>query len=220
MKFDLIFLLIWLIWGGFGFILLIKLYKKGVSVTYIRDLLHLGSGSWVLGFPLWNSAIIPIILTVGALLGITLLPYTTFKKALSGVTNHQERFSGIWLYVLSFTLITTISFLLNDRYQGAIALGILAAGDGMGGLIGKKFGKKQFKLPWVKAKSYIGTATVMGMSLMVLLILTPIFNHSYTPSILVIIPIFSGIIEALSPRGTDNFFLPVMIFISMIFLGS
>ena len=46
--------LLWTFILIFGVLFCLALSKAGVAATYVRDLLHVGAGSWVFGLPYWT----------------------------------------------------------------------------------------------------------------------------------------------------------------------
>jgi uncharacterized protein (TIGR00297 family) len=112
---------------------------------------------------------------------------------------------GTVYYPVSLLILVFITFWLDVTYVGAAGILILGYGDGLAGLIGKKFGKKKL----LGNKTIIGTSTIFITSLMVALVIFSI----YTPNILIpgsiLIALFAAIIELITPKDYDNLTVPL-----------
>ncbi len=84
------------------------------------------------------------------LLSLFLVPKSRIKKYLYRVYE-KNKINGGFYYFLALLVIV----LIFPPYVAAASWAILALGDGMATLIGKKF--KGFSLPWNKKKTYPGT---------------------------------------------------------------
>ncbi len=81
--------------------------KLGAPVTYLRDLLHVGAGIWVLGWPAWRSLWPPVAIACGAALGTALVPalarrVRVLSALLDAVSGGDERWTGLTLYALAY----------------------------------------------------------------------------------------------------------------------
>lgn len=86
----------------------------------------------------------------------------------------------------------------------------IAFGDAMGEIVGAAFGRHQFRVWGIgerNIKSVEGTVAVLLFSIVPLLLVTGF--RSDLLLLVMTIGIVSTIVELASPRGTDNFFLPV-----------
>src|SRR5260370_6682426 len=115
----------------------IGLRAMGFATTYIRDLLHVGAGAWVFGWPFWHSGTAPIAITLAASLGLLVVqPLSTRFRLLAGfqrsVSDEDERFGGLTFYALSFAAMPWVAFHFHP-FPAAAALLALALGDGIAG---------------------------------------------------------------------------------------
>lgn len=92
----------------------------------------------------------------------------------------------------------------------------IALADGLAAVIGCKYGKKNsYKVLWGK-KSIVGTLTFWVVSFSILawvLILSPPEFSGFTLTTLLWLPIMGALVENISPFGSDNFFVPILIVI-------
>ena len=189
--------------------------RAGVSLTYLRDLVHVGAGLWVLGWPLWRSPLAPVGLGLAGAAATFAVPPLASRAAVLGrfrdsISDESERWSGVRLYGLSFAAGTVLGFGVAPLPAGA-ALLALALGDGVGGLIGRRHGRHAFVAPGAKRKTMEGTAAVAifsaaGIALAMLRFGAP----------LLALPIAAGAVaaalaEAFAPEGTDNLFVPASV---------
>jgi len=221
---DTFLTLLWLgiLGGGAFFCVFVK--RKGLRTTYVRDLLHIGTGLWVFGLPFWEKAAAPVSIVSLAFAGVILVPlFRRCVPALDGfygsVSDGEERWTGIVIYVFSFALFTSLGFFLHRLFAAACAMGSLAVGDGLGGLLGSGLGKRRYRLPWAKDKSYLGSLAVAAGSLAAILIVACWFRYlADLPLVFewghfLIGAALAALAEAISPRSSDNFFLPAALFV-------
>lgn len=191
--------------------------RAGVESTYLRDLIHVGAGLWALGWPLWRYPLAPIGLGLAGAAATFAVPQFAGRGAMLGrfrdsISDAKEHWSGVRLYALSFAAGTVLGFSM-DPMPAAAALLSLALGDGLGGLIGRRYGRHGFRTPGAKRKTLEGTAAValfsaVGVALAMLRFGAP----------LAILPIVAAaaaaaLAEALAPEGTDNLFVPASVWL-------
>lgn len=185
----------------------IALARLGAPKTYVRDLVHVGTGVWVLGWPLWRSPIGPIAITT-----VTALLVLTGPRALrDALTGDDERWGGIVVYVVTYAVFTALAF-LDQELPAAGALLALSLGDGLGGLVGRRYGKHHFRVPGGKRKSYEGSITVAVAATLGILLASALFGGT---SFVVILAagLVAALAEALSPRSTDNAIVPLAVWL-------
>ncbi|MCA9675313.1 MAG: hypothetical protein KC464_09785, partial [Myxococcales bacterium] len=159
---DLVLTLGWL--GGLACGLggAIVLHRLGLASTYVRDLLHVGAGVWILGWAWWTTPAWPIAITAVVTAGTALVPTAASRWHLAArlhrsVTGGDERWSGLVLYTLAYAALTPVG--LCDRpLPAAAGLLALSLGDGVGGAVGRRFGRHHYRAPGGKVKSLEGSA--------------------------------------------------------------
>lgn len=211
---DLLLAVLWIgiFSGGLGACAL--LFELGVPRTYVRDVLHVGAGSWVLGWPFWSRPWPAIAIAAAGLTALLVLPRAAsilpaLAKVRDGVSGGDERWTGLTLYGGSFAVLTAVG-LLHAPFPAAGALLALALGDGIGGAVGRNVGRcgHRYRAPGAKTKSAEGTvATAVGAAAGIALAAWW-FGESPPPWHVAIAAISAAAAEAIAPRATDNLTIP------------
>lgn len=192
--------------GGLGGA--VALAKLGLPRTYVRDLVHVGTGVWVLGWPLWRSPVAPIAITAGAA-ACALVGPRFLRDAL---TSGDERWSGVAVYVVSYAVLTAVAF-TDAAFPAAGALLALSLGDGIGGAVGRRFGRHRYRAPGGKEKSLEGSATVAVAAALGVALASLWFGAGAGAPVLVAAGLVAALAEAVAPRGTDNAVLPACVWL-------
>lgn len=194
------------------------LARRGVPPPLLRDALHIGAGVWVFGWPAWDGRVLPVLLPWAALALLAALPLLTaslpaLDRVVRSVTTRQESWSGLVLYALAFALLTTVAFVAPPAGDAAAAgLLALAWGDGVGGLVGRRWGRRGYRLPWGKRKSWIGSATVAAGAALGVVAWAGWSGAEASPALLLGSGLLAAAAEALSPAGSDNLAVPALVF--------
>jgi phytol kinase len=199
--------------GGLGGCALLA--RLGLPRTHVRDVLHVGAGGWVLGWPAWTQPVLPVTITALALAGVLLLPALAPRavwaaRAQSVVAGGEERWSGIVLYVLSFCALTALG-LWGRPFPAAGALLALALGDGVGGAVGLRWGRHRFRVPGAKTKSLEGTLTVALLAALGVWLAARLFGVVPGAGRVALAGLVAAGVEAVSPRASDNVLLPAAV---------
>lgn len=207
--------------GGLG--TCAALFRLGVPRTFVRDLLHVGAGVWVLGWPWWSRPWLPGALTLGALAFIASVPALSTRagalaKLRDGVSGGDERWSGLVLYTASFAAMTWLG-LLHAPFPAAAALWSLSLGDGIGGAVGRRFGGLRFQFPFAKPKSVEGSAAVALAAAAGIALAGGWFHAPLTPAALATGALAAALAEAAAPRASDNLAVPAAVWIALVALG-
>src|SRR5262249_58309568 len=136
---------------GVGITGCVQLRRWGVPRTYIRDLLHIGAGFWVLGWPFWNQWLVRVGIAGCAALLVALAPglARSLQAAASfqdSVSDRDEGWAGLIGYTVAFELFTAAG-LHHRPFPAAAALWALCLGDGIGGGVGGGLRGRFFRLP-------------------------------------------------------------------------
>lgn len=106
--------------------------------------------------------------------------------------------TGMWTLGLpywnhAYIPITVVSLALAGILMvPVLAMGALSIGDGLGGFIGGEFGKAGYRIPWAKRKTYLGSVAVALGALA------------------------ASLVEAVSPRSSDNLLVPAVVFLALL----
>lgn len=207
---------LWLALLGGGGLACVVLHRLGVARTHVRDLLHVGAGVWVLGLPRWENVIAPIVITLGAALLVPWLPalgarLPALGRFVAAVSDDEERWSGIVLYTLSFAALTAVACLTSARLPAAAGLLALSLGDGVGGAVGRRYGKHHFRAPGGKAKSVEGSLAVAVMAGVGVLLASLSTGVPVTTTALLGAALVASLAEAAAPRASDNLLVPLAV---------
>ncbi|MCC6752281.1 MAG: hypothetical protein IT371_31830 [Deltaproteobacteria bacterium] len=209
---DVLHALCWCGVLGAGLAGSVLLHRFGLRATYVRDLLHVGAGLWVFSFSTWKGPVAPLVLVLGALMLMALLPLLArtlplARAVVGSVTGEGERWQGLVLYTVAHTALTTAA-LTHAPFPAGAALWALALGDGLGGAVGRHLGRLRFRVPGGKIKTVEGSLAVGLFSAVALRLAGWTFAASVDWGLALEVGLLAALVEALSPRGTDNLFVP------------
>jgi dolichol kinase len=202
--------------GGLGACLFLA--ARGLPRTYVRDVLHVGAGVWPLGWGAWQSPWPPIGLALTGFLLLAAIPVLarrpgparSLERAVSG---EGEAWSGLVLYGLSALVFTAVGLLGSSPFPAAAALLALALGDGIGGLVGRVWGRHRYRVPWAKTKSVEGSVAVACFAMLGTAIAAARFGVPPSVGLLVGTGLAAAVAEAVAPRATDNLLVPVAVWL-------
>ncbi len=208
--------------GGWGGVVLLK--GAGVPRTYARDILHVGAGVWVAGWPEWTGWPVPVLIAWTAAAALALLPFAAsrvrfLRRVVESVSGEDERWTGILTYGGSFATLTTLALAAGFLLPAAFAAAALSLGDGLGGLVGRRFGRIRYRLPWSKAKTVEGTLAVAVFSAVGIVLATWAVSAPLRLIPSVVLGGVSATAEALAPRAWDNFWVPAAVFAAALMMG-
>jgi phytol kinase len=194
---------------------------KGLQTGYTRKIFHFMIFMTVaLIHIVWG---LPIVCLFGGMTSLVL-----FYAVLRG-TDHilyeamareeDEPHRTLFIVVPYFaTLIGGVTSNLLFEEVAVIGYLVTGFGDAIGELVGTRFGKHRYEIPAVggvkPTRSYEGSAAVLMsciVAIFVGILLCP--KLGLTPKSLVLVPVFAilcAIVEAISPRGTDNAILQIL----------
>lgn len=194
---------------------IVVLHRLGLATTYARDLLHVGTGVWVLGWPLWHGAALPVLITTAAALATASVPALARSHAWAGgiqgtFSGGDERWGGLCLYTASYAGLTFVG-LAGAPFAAGAGLLALSLGDGIGGAVGRRFGTHRFRAPGGKEKSVEGSLAVAVAASAGVLLAAWRFGVHPRAARVVLLGAGAALAEALSPRGTDNVVVPAAV---------
>ncbi len=196
---------------------------RGLASTHVRDLLHVGTGVWVLGLPCWRAPLVPIAIVCAALAGALVVPtlstrVTSIARFRAALASGDERWSGIITYVVSYTLLTAAA-LFADPFPASGALLALSLGDGLGGLFGRAFGRHQFTTPGGKPKSLEGSFAVALFAAAGVLLSAVWLDVPVDALVVGGAAVVAAAAEATAPRATDNLFVPAAVWAFLVLVS-
>jgi dolichol kinase len=188
----------------------------GLASTYVRDLLHVGAGVWVIGWPWWHGAAVPVAIVGAVALATALVPAAARRVSLvarfeRSVSGGDERWGGLVLYTLAYASLTWAG-LRGDPFPAAAGLWALSLGDGVGGAVGRRFGHHHYRAPGGKQKSLEGTLAVFAAATAGVWLAAHRFGAAAGPATILGLGALAAAAEAAAPRGTDNAVVPATVF--------
>lgn len=246
---DLLLAFLWssLVMAGLAGAVVLR--RRGVGAARVRDLLHVGAGVWVFGWPSWGRPWVAVAIPWAAVALLTAAPalasgrgggrepaagrdsfrHPGAASVVAAVTSEDERWGGLVLYALSFALLTTVALgTPAGPDPAAAALLALAWGDGLGGALGSRFGRRTYHLPWAKRKSWLGSVVVAAGTVAGVLAWSawggwaggvPVVAGAGGALTVVGAGLVAALAEAVAPRGTDNLIVPAAVFAWLVTLG-
>jgi len=219
--------------------------KKGkVSPIITRKLVHILAGPvFVVTWMLFSgeivshyvAVIVPLLFVLQFItIGMGVIKNESFVASMSRSGDPRELLQGTLYYAIVMVLMTWFWFYVpstgisNANPTALLIIGCISGGDGLADIIGRKFGgEKKFGIKGSE-KTIIGSIGMLVGSILVSSILVLIFSLE-VPQFdiltlilpIIVVSIVATIVEALSPKGTDNFtvFLAVIIVILILELG-
>ena len=150
----------------------------------------------------------------------------SISSALAGASLSGHRF-GLVYYAISWTV---LAFLLFDhRLIASIAIVAMAYGDGMGGLIGKRFGKRRL----LGRKTLEGSSAVLVFTAIAILVVIAFYGllsslgwfpvHDIPLTMALLIALLTGayvsFVELITPGEFDNLVIPLSVGTILLFAG-
>ena len=173
-----------------------------------RKMLHILTGNWILislrFTDIWWLLLLPF--------GLLLLNALSLKFNLVKAMERDDDSWGTVFYPLSIMVLCAIDFIMEMPIVGVVGIMVLAYGDGLAALVGKRWGKRHpFKL--APQKSLAGTMTVVVAGFVICWVALKYFNYDFDAPLAIIIALNTGFLAALlelvGKKGSDNLTLPL-----------
>ncbi|MHA1234247.1 MAG: hypothetical protein ACTSQL_04075 [Promethearchaeota archaeon] len=212
--------------------------KKGkVSPIITRKLVHILAGpvfvvTWMLFsgeiISHYIAVVVPLLFVLQFItIGMGIIKNESFVASMSRSGDPRELLQGTLYYSIVMVLMTFFWFYVptsgvsNANPTALLIIGCVSGGDGLADIIGRKFGgEKKFGIKGSE-KTIIGSIGMLGGSILVSSILVlifslevPTFNIVTLILPIIVVSIVATVVEALSPKGTDNF----TVFLAVIFV--
>lgn len=185
---------------------------------FTRKFIHIGVGHWVIPAVILMDvqwlALIPPITFVG-------INYLSLKKDIFKAMETDRSNYGTVLYALSLVILVLLFFRPQHLHLLVLGTLVMAWGDGLAAIIGRKWGKKAIpNLP--HHKTFLGSGTMFLVSFLVSFLVLSIMAPSLPASPLLLgmaAAAVATILEAFTARGWDNLAVPLGTSIFIYFLG-
>ena len=218
---------------AFGMLLIVEFIGKKLKwhQDFTRKIIHMGAGLWIWGilyfFDNWQYGIIPFATFI-------VLNFLFYKFQIFKAMDTTESTPGTVYFAISITILYAWLWRTGGAADyvpiAVAAIMAMTIGDALASILGKKYGKHKYTILG-STRSFEGSAVMAVSSLIVIgltLSLLPgstLSTHSipFSVNAVVILTLAGGITaaaaESISPKGTDNLFVPLLSALVMYFLA-
>jgi phytol kinase len=198
---------------GIGLILLLSEFlwrKKIIAGEYGRKIVHQTAGLYIASWPFFMPFTSIGCIALGAIIIILL---SRKFKIFHAIHDVKRKTYGELLYPISIFMLAAIS---KADWIFAVAVLFVALADGMAAVIGKKWGTKKYSYDvWKARKTVVGTLGYIVFAYVSLGIGVLIGGRATllgNPFVVFVwLPLFSALLEAVSPYGLDNITAPLVV---------
>ena len=190
------------------------------KVSNPRKLVHILTGGIV--FFWWSFDTQWVMAGLAALPFVPLLllttpisPFKKLKNSIIGEISSEGHEYGLVMYAISWTIIAFLMF--NDLFAASVAIAAMSFGDGMGEVVGRRFGKHQY----IYNRTLEGSIAVFLASTVAILIIGlfyfGVIGYAGGSEPVLLLPFSIGIagfitvLEAVVPGKVDNLILPLVV---------
>ena len=185
-----------------------------------RKLVHVMTGGIVFFWWLFDSRWVMAGLAALPFIPLLLLatphsPVKFLKKGPLGARSKEGHAYGLVMYAISWTIIAFLLF--EDLFAASVAIAAMSFGDGMGEIIGRKFGKHRY----AHHRTWEGSAAVFAATFLSVMVLSwfyfslvgyptdtqPVLIYPFALAVSVLVTV----LEALTPGSIDNLVVPLVI---------
>lgn len=176
-----------------------KLIDDGAA----RKFIHIGvSNCWIIVMiffdNIWLACIPPA--------AFIIMNYVSYRYNLIKSMEQKDKNSlGTVYYPISLLILVLVTFWLDMTYLGAVGILVMGYGDGLAGLIGKKFSKKKL----VNNKTILGSTVMFGASFVVCLVVLTLFTPTIAITGSLLLAAIATAIELFTPHDLDNLTVPL-----------
>ncbi|MCU0852661.1 MAG: hypothetical protein MUC90_05340 [Thermoplasmata archaeon] len=208
--------------GVYGYVSLVVLLSWALRhrVSNARKLVHILTGGIVFFWWMFDTQIVMAGLAALPFVPILLLatprsPIRALRESPLGARSSEGHPYGLVLYAISWTIVAY--FLFFDLFAASVAVAAMSFGDGMGELIGRRFGRVRY-MPHRTLEGSVAVFVAVVASVMVLSwFYFGYIDYSYgtQPALVALFAVaiggFASILEAISPGSIDNLVIPLVI---------
>lgn len=198
-------------------IVMAKLFEK-LGKEASRKFIHIMLGNWwiIAMFTFDNfifAAFVPFTFVI--------INYISYKGNIIKIMEREKEENekeglGTVYYALTLLILSIITFGIIKRPElGLIPVFIMAYGDGLAGIIGKKVKSFKYKIKDTE-KSIAGSITMLFISFAIISVYLLNFNNELWLIKSIIISIICTLLEAISIKGTDNLTVPIATLIMLL----
>ena len=213
-------------------ILLAAKWKLIRNAKMHRKFIHIMIGNIVFIWWVFDSSYVMAFLAAAPFIPLLILasPHSSVKKlkeSFIGTATGEGHDYGLVYYAISWTLLAF--FLFDHRMIASIAIVSMAYGDGMGGLIGKRFGKRRILgLKTLEGTVAVFIATTVSAFAVILfyqylssagLLFTPLVLVGAALAMSLVLGCIVAIVELITPGAIDNLVIPMSVAGILLLMG-
>ena len=184
--------------------------KNIISGEGSRKFIHIAVSNWwfiaIYYFKSsFSAAIIPAIFVI--------INYISYKNNIFSAMERasEENSPGTIYYAISLFILSIITFAKNsDPWIGAAGILTMGYGDGFAAILGQKYGRHKYKFLNMN-KSIEGSLAMLVFSFLPLLVILIVIHRLNAIGYAILISVVAMLLEALSPKGTDNLTVPLVV---------
>lgn len=207
------------VYGYVACVLVVAWLLRG-RVRNLRKVVHILTGGII--FFWWSFDTQAVMAGLAAFPFIILLVLATPRSPIKflrdsplGAHSSEGHPYGLVLYAVSWTLVAY--FLFKDLFAASVAIAAMAFGDGMGDLVGRRFGK----IVYTRNRTLEGSSAVFLATAISFLVLSWFYFDligyagGSLPELLLmfalVIGAFVALLEAVTPGSVDNLVIPLIV---------
>ena len=173
-----------------------------------RKIVHIGTGNVIL-LAWWLD--IPAIVGISASAIASVVTLLSYRfPILPGINSVGRQSLGTFFYSVSIGVLIAWFWNIQQPQYAVLGVLVMAWGDGLAALIGKRFGKNQYEV-FGGQKSWEGSVTMAAVTFTVsfLVLLSVSGNFWQTTLVSLIVAVVTTALETFSLLGIDNLTVPV-----------
>ena len=214
--------------------------KRNLGSEVTRRIVHLFAGVAIWTVPYYPHPWVATLVALTFVVMLALANHDRFSKFFEAMARPEDLEHGsvrgpLW-YAVSITILTaafTFSGYDNLYFIAAAAIHIMMFGDGMSAPIGMRYGANSTRVIFGSKRSLPGSAAVLIFGFLGALLAFWFFgivnygvflsggNILWTEmvSLALVGAVTATVVEAISPKGTDNILLPLVTCVIMLLFG-
>ena len=172
-----------------------------------RKVVHIGSGNVIL--LAWWFDISRTVIVGAAIIAAAIAITSYLVPILPSIESVGRKSFGTLFYAISMGILAACFWLDTPQYA-VIGILVMAWGDGLAAIIGKRFGKHKYQIGEI-TKSWEGSLAMAAAALIVsgAILLAVEGNTWQTWTITIVVALVATICEAFSKLGIDNLTVPL-----------
>ncbi|MEI8338611.1 MAG: hypothetical protein WCF91_01645 [bacterium] len=187
--------------------------KQKVHNEFSRKFVHITVGSFVAFWPYLLTSNQIKIISIAFIVAVLVSKYFKIFQAIHSV---QRPTNGeLWFA----TAVGIMAFWVHDPHIFTASLLTMALADGLAAVFGVTYGKKNSYKVFGMKNSYVGTATFLFISYLILLTYWIMTSQPYPGLYMLPIALAAAVIENFGYKGLDNLIVPVFVAVNLSLLS-